>query len=177
MSAIDWGSVPTWFSAIGTSGSLVATTGIIVRDRRKAQRADAARVVGWVEALEPGEIEDGTRYLLVHNTADRPVFDVSAMTGPDAHGTYRRKYLAHVVGADTPSTFSVPSDAVALEFRDVERTVWVYDFEAGTLHRRRNRRVRSWLRLQRRFISEFGWKAFNLRFRRRVARPKRPKWR
>ncbi|KUF18908.1 hypothetical protein [Streptomyces silvensis] len=70
-----------------------------------------------------------------------------------------------------------PSRPAAVEFRDVERTIWVYDLEAGTLHRRRGRRVRSWLRIQRRFVSEFGWKAFNLRFRRRVALPKRPDWR
>jgi hypothetical protein len=128
------------------------------------------------------------RFLRVHNTADRPVFDLSALVGPDSRARYHRHFLDHVVPTGGQATFLVPfeqhssgslppSRPAAVEFRDVERTTCVYDLEAGTLHRRRKRRVRSWLRIQQKFVSEFGWKAFNLRFRRRVALPKRPDWR
>ncbi|MGW0819448.1 hypothetical protein ACWD00_40770 [Streptomyces viridiviolaceus] len=197
MTAIDWGSVPTWFSAIGTTGSLLATAGIIVRDRRKDQRTDAARVACWTEAPTAYEVGDDSvdleayRFLRVHNTADRPVFDLFALVGPDDSAMYHRHDLGHVVPAGEQATFLVPfeqhsfgplppSRPAAVEFRDVERTTWVYDLSAGTLHRRRQRRmrrVRSWLRIQQKFVSEFGWKAFNLRFRRRVALHKPPDWR
>ncbi|GHG15489.1 hypothetical protein GCM10018777_31550 [Streptomyces albogriseolus] len=197
MTAIDWGSVPTWFSAIGTTGSLLATAGIIMRDRRKDQRTDAARVACWLEAPVAYEVSDDSvdlnqhRFLRVHNTADRPVFDLFAVIGPDSSATYIRFDLDHVVPAGAEATFLVPYEyqsagplppprPVAVEFRDVERTTWIYDLDAGTLHRRRKRhvqRVRSWLRIQQKFVSEFGWKAFNLRFRRRVALHKRPNWR
>ncbi|MFD5342294.1 hypothetical protein ACFWJY_00610 [Streptomyces anulatus] len=194
MTTTDWGSVPTWFSAIGTTGSLLATAGIFARDRRKDQRTDAARVACWIETPSAYEVDgvsvdlETHRVLRVHNTADRPVFDLFALIGPDSTRWYRRHPLDHVVPAGEQASFLVPfepyssgslppSGPAAVEFRDVERTTWVYDLEAGTLHRRRKRRVHNWLRIQQKFVSEFGWKAFDLRFRRRVAPHKRPDWR
>ncbi|MEU5520660.1 hypothetical protein ABZ759_08150 [Streptomyces sp. NPDC047860] len=138
------------------------------------------------------DVDVGThRFSRVHNTADRPVFNLCTWLGPDDNARYHMQSLAHVVPAERQESFLVPiaqysieplppSRPVAVELWDVEQTTRIYDLEAETLHRRRKRRVqhaRNWLYIQRRFVSEFGWKAFNLRSRRRVAPHKKPDWR
>ncbi|MFJ4748737.1 hypothetical protein [Streptomyces albogriseolus] len=68
MSHIDWGSVPAWFSAVLTSGSLFLGFYIMLRDRRKEETAEARRLVftctstGWMKW-----------HITAQNTSDRPV--------------------------------------------------------------------------------------------------------
>lgn len=196
MSAIDWGSVPTWFSAIGTTGALSTTIGIIVRDRRKDAREDAARVVVWFERPSANETDydvNQTRIGLIHarNAADRPVFSLHVVVFPDDddHLFMGSRPLARVLAQGEEEVFPVPfrtfgiasepaPEPVALGFQDVDGVWWLRDLETSILHRQRLRcgRVRASLRSQGLFIRNFGWKAFDLRFRRRVA-PKRPSWR
>lgn len=65
----DWGTVPAWFSAILSGGSVLLALYIILRDRKKAERADAAKIVCW--------LDDKTVHVL--NTSDRAVHSVYLM--------------------------------------------------------------------------------------------------
>lgn len=193
MSVNVWGTIPAWFSAVGTTGALAATIGIIVRDRRKDARTDAARLACWFERPGADEADysvdqEHTGSLRVRNDADRPVYDVVVMVGPDDRMAYVRKHLTHVLSPDEEATFAVPFRTVgivsrppigpaAVEFQDVDNVSWVRDLENHTLVRRRKRRLRRYLGVQKRYIAEFKWNAFNPRFRRRIAPPKRPDWR
>ncbi|QKZ20297.1 hypothetical protein [Streptomyces chartreusis] len=195
MSAIDWGSVPTWFSAIGTTGALSTTIGIIVRDRRKDAREDAGRVVVWFERPSADDADyevDQTLIGLIHarNTADRPVFDLRVVIFPDDDRLFMgSNLLTRVLAQGEEEVFPVPfrtagidtkppAEPVAVEFQDVDGVRWLRDLETSTLHRLRprRRRVRTYLRRQWLFVRNFGWKAFDRRFRRHVA-PKGPSWR
>ncbi|MEU9756068.1 hypothetical protein AB0D90_23500 [Streptomyces althioticus] len=162
MAAIDWGSVPTWFSAIGTTGSLIATLTIVLRDRRKDEREDAACLAIWVD---PDEKFDSWRPVLrLHNAAGRPVFDVilhcvwfdrDVETG-ERWTEMRREPLAAVVraGAELKLPGSYYMDHVT--FRDAHQVAWRYDLENKILTRepdrlliRTCRSTQSWVRRQR----------------------------
>jgi hypothetical protein len=43
----DWGTVPAWFGAALTGGSLLLGLYILLRDRRKEERTEASLVVCW----------------------------------------------------------------------------------------------------------------------------------
>lgn len=163
MSALDWGSVPTWFSAIGTTGSLTAAITIIVRDRRKDRREDAARVACWLETKY--EFKPASAEIVVHNAATRPVFDVRVIMNPGQKqyllsgvvkaGAEERFPVRHhdqfEYAVDDPPPFTQPH-CVAVTFRDVESAEWRYDLkhDLGALGPFRDRRYEAppWWRRQ-----------------------------
>ncbi|MGC5236847.1 hypothetical protein [Streptomyces albogriseolus] len=144
MAAIDWGSVPTWFSAIGTTGSLIATVTIVLRDRRKDEREDAACFAVWTD---PEEVIDYRPALRLHNAAGRPVFDVTAHFyaywvdfGSNERGTNLvERQLAAVVRAGAEMTLSADyagyEGVLYVTFRDAHQVSWRYDMHSKTLTR------------------------------------------
>lgn len=72
---MDWGSVPAWFSAILSGGSVLLALYIILRDRKKAEREDATKVLVWTETGDDGETE--TTY--VFNASPRTVHAVTLL--------------------------------------------------------------------------------------------------
>ncbi|MFC7830718.1 hypothetical protein [Streptomyces sp. NPDC057375] len=52
MHRLDWGTVPTWASAVLTGGSLLLGFYILLRDRKKEERADALKIICWHERGE-----------------------------------------------------------------------------------------------------------------------------
>lgn len=68
----DWGTIPAWFSAILSGGSVLLALYIILRDRKKAERADATQVVCWTSI--DWEADDFRTH--VHNTSDRAIHDL-----------------------------------------------------------------------------------------------------
>ncbi|MCX5278300.1 hypothetical protein [Streptomyces virginiae] len=195
MAAIDWGSVPTWFSAIGTTGALFATVGIIVRDHRKTERTDAALIACWFDKpdVEYADRTVRTGSLRVRNTADRPVFAVNVIVGPFQHG-YEWRLIAQVLPSEQEKDLDVPfcrwgdgrgfSPAalgpVVVIFRDADNTEWIRELDSGRLYRRYRRRrpLRGFLLRQWWLLRGDGWKAFiSPRFRRENARYRHPDWR
>ncbi|MGV9816335.1 hypothetical protein ACWDTQ_31030 [Streptomyces cellulosae] len=145
MAAIDWGSVPTWFSAIGTTGSLIATLTIVLRDRRKDEREDAACLAVWW-----GKGEQGADELRIHNAAGRPVFDLvaygwvtPAFDDQELRPRKFKKDLVVVVAAGAEVSMPVPmrGDVEWVTFRDAHQVVWRYDLESKVLTRERKQRL------------------------------------
>ncbi|GGR46237.1 hypothetical protein [Streptomyces netropsis] len=76
LQGLGWGTVPAWASAFLTSGSLLLGFYILLRDRRKEERQEAAQVICWLErtAVLP---DDRCSYTpRVANLAERPVSGV-----------------------------------------------------------------------------------------------------
>ncbi|NWF28010.1 hypothetical protein HW130_17345 [Streptomyces sp. PKU-EA00015] len=73
----DWGTVPTWFSALLTGGSLLLGFYILLRDRRKEEQEEARKLVCHAETWAT---DDGTQVRLwAQNTSDRPFLYVWPM--------------------------------------------------------------------------------------------------
>lgn len=147
MNVVDWGNVPTWISAVGTTGALSATVGIIWRDHRKAERADAAALSCWEIPLQGGD-SDSLAILHdnihVQNNAARPVYDLVVLTwsgvtvefGP-THLVQRVLRPGECVGAHVlPSADPLGPEPVAVAFRDSDGAHWLRDLSAQTLHPR-----------------------------------------
>lgn len=145
MSGLDWGTVPTWASAILTSGSLFLGFYILLRDRTKAEQGEAVKVIFW-QTWEDGEAE-GVVYQRIHvlNTATRPISSVSAQvvigTG-DGPRQGRKCYefpfaLPGVLRPDEEATIDVderPSPLVLAEpvfgkFTDADGVRWARRLE------------------------------------------------
>jgi hypothetical protein len=131
----DWGTVPAWFSALLSGGSVVLALYIILRDRKKEEQADAMKVICWVHH------EEG-RTVHVLNASDRAIHYVR---GHDrvARKPYFVSYLIaeHVRPGEEVSKQSdsgIDPDKhdwmpQAVEFRDSDGTVWVRDMDSGRL--------------------------------------------
>jgi hypothetical protein len=73
-SKVDWGTVPTWISALVTVLAFSVAASVFFHDRRKHQRADARMVT--VAPLDPDDREGDGHTLVVTNLAERHIFDV-----------------------------------------------------------------------------------------------------
>jgi len=138
------GSWAEWVAGIGTAGSLLLGFYILLRDRRKEDRAEATQVVSWF-VNQP----DGTVELSVSNGAPRPIVDVEltlATIGGDGRRNLVRLFnIAPVlpVGATASRVFSFadfhanalyPSSIV---FRDASGMNWRRNIRSGRLRRQR----------------------------------------
>lgn len=140
-----WGDVPSWFSAIGTVGALLAALWLLredLRDRRANRRADrertARRISGWCDMdTEPAR-------LWVQNLAEEPVYDVVAYVGKrgtnlSALPEPENRYMEPVFGVIPPGQkldFEISDSAliseapfpdipsVAVEFTDPNGVHW-----------------------------------------------------
>lgn len=70
----DWGTVPTWISAVVTVLAFSVAASVFFHDRRKHQRADARMVTA--APLDPDDKEGDGHTLIITNLAERHIFDV-----------------------------------------------------------------------------------------------------
>ncbi|MFJ3205812.1 hypothetical protein [Streptomyces sp. NPDC086989] len=197
ISGMDWGTLPAWVSAAGSSAALLATTYIIGRDRGDKHRTDANRVSCWMFPPTPEETriagrdgEDLVIVVQVKNASDRPVFDVECLTWaphPERMGD-RPLLVADVLKAsdgnneaaiEVPysSDIAVPAPA-AVTFRDADGRRWLRDLTTRDLHRIPEHRPRRGLvrrlRIRRQMVRHIGLKALSPGYVRRSAFDKRP---
>ncbi|WP_306334545.1 hypothetical protein [Streptomyces sp. KL118A] len=141
LDGLDWGTVPAWASAILTSGSLLLGFYILLRDRRKEERQEAAQVICWLEqtAALPHECR---RYRThVANQADRHVSGVHLVVEHDpditeGHRIVDTSLLAPLirpgeeVSCDGADEVTVKPELVRrfdVTFLDADGTEWIRD--------------------------------------------------
>ena len=142
MTGIDWGSAPAWASAILTGGSLLLGFYILLRDRRKEERQEAARVVAMYYP-EYGDDHVAVQVrVALRNTADRPVYFPSVL--------FRRAgevrpwpYAEDVVEPGDAAEVRVPKcidgtsvQIVGFAFHDGDGCIWARDFASSGLIRK-----------------------------------------
>lgn len=139
--AIDWGSVPDWFAAIGTVGALVVALLLLgkeLKDRRRAAAlADlqpASQVFAWAK---PEKARKGwATYVL--NGSNEPIYDVIVRFTPriDRSGAQTVERLWGTVAPGRPEKGDwYPNDPrevfgfprVEIEFTDGRGRHWVRD--------------------------------------------------
>ncbi|WP_329277892.1 hypothetical protein [Streptomyces sp. NBC_01451] len=138
MSGIDWGTVPAWLSAVLTGGSLLLGFYILLRDRRKAEQADALKLICW-----RGLGNDGyTTHVL--NASDRTVHNVT-MHGMLRDGQKEPLFegfpVAGTLRADEEKAVETPRRIGgtkvipwAVSFTDSDGASWLRDLTTGRLH-------------------------------------------
>ncbi|MFI0829547.1 hypothetical protein ACH4Q7_34625 [Streptomyces roseolus] len=132
MTGTDWGSVPAWFSAIGTSGSLLMGFHFILRDRKKAEQEEAEQVICWLEGEPHTDKRDGVGYVVhVSNASDRPVRNVYTVK-EDKADSVQAGYVAAVVRSVQEATSQVvvgetENLKIGVCFEDAEWGRWVRD--------------------------------------------------
>lgn len=132
MTGMDWGTVPAWFGAIGTTGSLFLALAILLRDKRKDDLAEARKlVISWKGP------EGGLGHKVrITNASDRPFIEVGVFNldqwrcdadspdGPMLPGE-SRVYTHDGVG----------SSALAVRFTDGDGENWVRSLHSYQLVR------------------------------------------
>ncbi|MFD6937316.1 hypothetical protein ACFWAP_14355 [Streptomyces goshikiensis] len=161
MNGLDWGTVPAWFSAVLTGGSLLLGFYILLRDRRKAERNEALKVVAWTER---GADDEGS-FIRIHvrNTADRPILYVNALysKGDGSGKILSLPATVPWVPKDEEISLDVPryesgrrTLALGLSFQDADGFRWVKDISSHDVYRQtRHRRGDPSLRL---LLTSFG---------------------
>lgn len=127
----DWGSVPAWASAILTSGSLSLGFFILLRDRRKEERAVASLVTCW-------RTWSSDLYIThVHNASKRTVVDVAILVrlpelGPRGEFQYETFGLAGVIRPEGEATCETPRGGLGkrmppqfVTFQDADGIFWI----------------------------------------------------
>lgn len=92
---MEYGTVPDWLAGVGTVGALVVALVLLSHDRRarreveeERRRAQASRVVCWLEAVEVlTPVGDRRVELVLHNGSEEPVFDCRVHVDLDAAAT------------------------------------------------------------------------------------------
>ncbi|WP_405878138.1 hypothetical protein OG762_05350 [Streptomyces sp. NBC_01136] len=158
MSGLDWGTVPAWASAIGTSGSLLLGFTILLRDRRRQERQEAQKVVTHLH------FQDGHAWVHLLNTADRPISYPHVITG----GPEREiEFSVTRLSSGKEATVSVPryvdgvrNRPLAVRFVDADGYQWIRDLQSNDVLRRDGyRRGHPSLRL---LLRRSHWSAFML---------------
>ena len=73
--AVDWGTVPDWIAAIGTTGALLVAVTLLWREQRDHDVAQARLVSAWVNEVDDSRPEPLSG-VVVQNKSDEPVYDV-----------------------------------------------------------------------------------------------------
>ncbi|MEE4597996.1 hypothetical protein V2J94_40070 [Streptomyces sp. DSM 41524] len=73
MTGMDWGTVPAWFSAVGTTGSLFLALAILLRDKRRDDLTEARKLVISWKGPEAGV----GHKVHITNASDRPFIEVA----------------------------------------------------------------------------------------------------
>ncbi|MEU8034501.1 hypothetical protein AB0C13_39070 [Streptomyces sp. NPDC049099] len=128
---MDWGTVPAWVSAIGTSGSLLMGFHILLRDRKKEERQEANKVICW---LDPGPHQIGqpdSYTISVLNASERPISNVFTLI-KHPKGKMTSERVAPVIRAGEEVTCEQTLwDGEAIKFgvcfEDADGTQWVRD--------------------------------------------------
>ncbi|MFJ8546320.1 hypothetical protein ACIRFH_30840 [Streptomyces sp. NPDC093586] len=169
MAEWNWGTVPTWVSAILTSGSLLLGFYILLRDRRKEERQEALKVICWSEM-----VDNESYKIYVLNTAERPVVHARMLVRlagdvlePVGLGAGAIRPGEEVTARSPRHLGGEKSWPAAVEFQDADGIDWVRDLRSGALHRRKGEPGLLRLLFQRR-----GWKsiAYEMAYRRQLRR-------
>lgn len=72
----DWGNAPAWFSAVGTTSSVVFAVTLYARSLKERERQQASKVSAWAENPQvwTGE-RDKPILITVHNASDLPIYE------------------------------------------------------------------------------------------------------
>jgi hypothetical protein len=137
------GSLADWLTGIGTVGSLYLGFTILMRDRRKADQAEATQVVAWFVNQK-----DGTTELSINNGAGRPIVHVTfCLASVDKQGKaaalWRILNIAPVLGPGEVGALSLPfsefhangSYPSYIQFRDANGLSWRRNVRSGELRR------------------------------------------
>lgn len=95
--ALQWGTVSSWAGNLLTGGSLLLGFYILLRDRRKEERAQAQRVVFETYERETARIDDPSviKYasfgVTVNNLSDSYIYAVTVRAQPKARRVLRRQ--------------------------------------------------------------------------------------
>lgn len=105
MHADVWGTAGQWFSGLASGGALALGFYIMLRDRRKEERAQARLITCWREPEMPVADADGdaTYPGLIHitNHSTRPIYDITAKPLLVSWSEYRRR-VANVPAIGKP---------------------------------------------------------------------------
>jgi hypothetical protein len=72
---LDWGSVPDWFAAVGTTGALLLGVHVLKADRERGDREQIAKLIVRYESVTDGSNENA---LSVHNVSGHDFHNVIA---------------------------------------------------------------------------------------------------
>ncbi|MEU6354457.1 hypothetical protein ABZ896_34890 [Streptomyces sp. NPDC047072] len=141
MSGADWGTVPAWLSAVLTGGSLLLGFYILLRDRRKAEQADALKVICCRNRGNDGY----TTHVL--NASDRTVHNITMhglLRGNPGEGhrlLFEGFGMTGTLRADEEKTVETPRRTGdtkvipwAVSFTDSDGATWLRDLTTGRLH-------------------------------------------
>lgn len=138
------GSWAEWVSGLATAGSLFLAFYILLRDRRKADQAEATQVVTWFVNQPNASVE-----LTITNGAARPIVHVTFhLATVDEDGNYNRWRIFDIASVLEPgqsSSFTAPFaefHANALypsyvQFRDANGLSWRRNVRSGRLQKAR----------------------------------------
>ena len=140
-----WGTVAQWASAVLTSGSLALGFYILLRDRRKEEKAQASLVAVW-----PNAWTNDAYVTTVHNASDRTVIEVtlyarrrlpSHLSTPTDETIWEGFPGTLVLKPDAEATFETPRSHDAkwipefVKFQDADGNLWVRHVDTGKLSR------------------------------------------
>jgi hypothetical protein len=112
----QFGTVPEWIAAIGTTLAFFVAFTVLALDLKERHRRQASRVAAWLERGRP----DAT--LHVANSSEEPIYDVRAT--PQIFGGDYEPYRLPVLGPgkdDTSQSIPVPrSQEMSNEYLGVE---------------------------------------------------------
>ncbi|GAA2429783.1 hypothetical protein GCM10010433_32560 [Streptomyces pulveraceus] len=147
---VDWGTVPTWMSAIVTTFAFTVAAAVFFRDRHENHRADARSVIAHLADLEDDDFGDvDGQIIFIRNLATRPIFEVSvtfAQVDREGRATGRPGRPPHEVARyiqpDVSRSLNFDrsflgddSAACAVFFKDVEGRRWARHIHDSSLIR------------------------------------------
>jgi hypothetical protein len=135
MAAMDWGTVPTWVSAFLTGGSLLLGFYILLRDRRKEERAEARKLVFSVHWEG-----NGSHTVRVTNVSERAFLYVGLFNGDQweysfGNSEYEGDGPMHAGEYRVYRHDGSASGALAARFQDADGQNWVKIFDTHQLIR------------------------------------------
>lgn len=153
-----WGTAPAWVSAIGTSGSLLMGFTILMRDRRKDERADAQKVVVFRDRVEAGEAR-----VSVRNMADRPIIQVALLTlrsADEPNSAAEAAFYEWEIEAGGSRSYQVqwPVDRARLLFHDADGIWWARDLKSSQVRKVGRRGVDGTSFAPGRVVWSHGWR-------------------
>ncbi|MYX39013.1 MULTISPECIES: hypothetical protein [unclassified Streptomyces] len=158
---MDWGTVPAWFSAILSGGSVLLALYIILRDRKKAEREDAMKVICWRDS------SDEERTTHVRNAAGRAIHHVRMLgwLRPNGGGTaedvgFEGWGIAGLLhpdeDAEVTTLYRLGDRKIvhwAVQFTDADGRQWVRELNSGRLAEQVSQRRKAlWRRAVRREV-------------------------
>lgn len=151
---LDFGDVPGWVGAVGTTGALLVSLVLLWQEQRRSdnlrsdqQRDQAKRITAWLEYnLPAGRFEPGaTLWAKVRNGSDEPIYDVHAgHLGRQPPGMHPQFFWVGVVAPQQTLQMQVGEEfepigtqawGLDLRFSDASGRHWLRE-ESGRLNPR-----------------------------------------